>query len=127
VIGGTDVLLLAPPGVPAAEIILATMRLLWPGAIFQDANATQGHEIADRWTSLNASASTEFFIFRDRGTFEKWQQEGASSENENSMLHFLLDQADAKANSLVHVTLVCDTLTSEIEKVVGDLQLTFGN
>jgi hypothetical protein len=123
-IGGSDLVLEVPPRVPAAELIIARMRHFWPEALFQDAESDVAHPIQDPWTGLYGSASREFFIYRDRPSFESWQAEGGTDENLDRMLSFLIGN-DAAAGSPGQVTVVCGEQTPAVRRLIEDLQGSF--
>lgn len=123
--GGRDILIEAPPGVSAADVIIRVMRLLWPTACFQDADHEDFHPIDSHKVMVQGGRSREFFIFVDRASAEAWHRDGATSENSNSMLHFLIDQATGNRRSPRQVTLVCDEYSGPIESLVADLNKSF--
>jgi len=121
-IGGVDIVLSSPPEAWVAETVLAAVRRIWRGAYFQDAESRETHLLSGDWAQLYGSASREFFVYRDRAASEAWARDGASPENANTMLHFLLDDVPERHSGLQRLTLVCDERTREIEGLLAALQ-----
>ena len=124
-IGGTDIVLHAPPGVPVVELILRRLRRWWPEGLFQDADSAQRHPLSDRWVSLCGTMSTEFFIYCDRSSADTCDRLGVLPAETNRMLHFLIGQASDSGLGLQEVTVVCDRHTPEIDRLIKDLDQSF--
>jgi hypothetical protein len=123
--GGQDILIDVPPGVPAGDIIVRLMRLVWPSAYFQDADLDDYHPINSQKIMIHGGLSREFFIFADSDAAKAWHRDGATPENSNSMLHFLVDYPPGTQRFPRNVTLVCDELSEPIERLVTDLKESF--
>jgi hypothetical protein len=123
--GGQDILIESPPDVLAADVILRWMRLLWPNAYFQDADQDDYHPIDSPSVLIKGGRSREFFVFIDRASAEAWHRDGATPENSNSMLHFLVDDLPRTRNRPRHVTLVCDEVSEAVKSLVADLKKSF--
>ena len=124
-IGGRDILIAAPPDVSAAEFILRRMRQLWPDGYFQDADEEVYHPVDSPGVLIQGCRSREFFVFINRAAAEAWHRAGATPENTNSMLHFLVEDRPRSRRSPRHVTMVCDELSSTIESLAADLKKSF--
>jgi hypothetical protein len=59
----------------------------------------------------------EFFIYRDRQSYEKWTKEGASEDNVDTMIHFLLTDKETTEKPVFQVTMVSDTRSGEIQEI----------
>lgn len=123
--GGVDILLVVPPGVPAVDLILDRLRRSWPNALFVDAQKRDAHPISDPGFRLNAVNSREFLIYQSPSALNSWQEHGACLQNTNSMLHFVLDDSPGATFELQELTLVCDERTEAIDRLARDLELTF--
>jgi hypothetical protein len=123
--GGQDILIEAPPDVPAADVILRCLRLLWPDAYFQDADQEDYHPVDSPRVLIQGGRSREFFVFINRGAAESWNRDGATPENSNSMVHFLVEDRPRSRRSPRHVTLVCDEVSEAIERLAADLKKSF--
>ena len=124
-IGGRDIVIAAPPDVSPAEVVLGYMRRLWPDGFFQDADQEDVHPINSPRVVIQGGLSREFFAFRDSGAVAAWQLDGATPENENSMLHFLVADPPLSKRLPRHVTLVCDELSAAIDQLIADLKMSF--
>jgi hypothetical protein len=122
-IGGIDIILQAPPGIPLADLILGRLRSFWQSAVFQRADETDQYPIGDPWVLIHGGASREFFVYKDGDAAAAWARQGAVRENSNTMLHFLI--GPERLGELQEVTVVCDERTREIDQLIGDLQDTF--
>ena len=124
-IGGIDIIVPVPPRIPAAEvveIVLRTMRRVWPTSLFVDAEEVAPHPISSPWVAARGGQSREFLIYRDRDAVSSWQGEGPTPENGNAMLHFLYEDDRDEAHEL---TLVCDERSGGIEQLASDLAASF--
>ncbi|MBI3463563.1 MAG: hypothetical protein HY000_10970 [Planctomycetes bacterium] len=124
-IGGIDRVLFAPAGVSVADAILQVCRDLWPKCIFQDSDGAIGHEIDDPWVWMHGTASDEFFVFTDRTAYEMWNEFGASQENSNSMLHFIVRPHPGPPYGLFEVTVVVDQWDESMRALDDGLQNAF--
>lgn len=123
-IGGTDVVLRAPRHQPLGDVILRTCRRHWPDCVFQDAGEEQIHSLQESIVWNRGVASKEFFVYRDRAAAEKWNVEGASPANAETMLYFIIDDA-GNDTKFLEVTAVCDNLSPMMKQVVRDLGGSF--
>ncbi len=124
-IGGVDANLTAPGNIPVTDLIIARMREFWPDGWFQDADSAELHRITEPWVSTIGSRSQEFFVFENRHSAEDWAEHGAMEENSNTMLHFLVGELKTDKRLLREVTMVCDAVDSELERLIKDLESTF--
>ncbi len=125
IVGGSDIVIEAPPGVSLANLILEYVRLLWPDSWFQDANEDEALPIGDRRVSIRGGRSREFFIYRDRAAVGDWGREGATPSNMNTMLYFILEAKSAGEDELQEFTMVCGERTAEVEQFARDLDRSF--
>jgi hypothetical protein len=96
-IGGTDVVLWVRDDLPAADLILRTVRRHWPGFVFQDADDPNPPRALDTFV-LPTPSGREFIVYRDRR------------------------KPEAGLRSL---TLVCGRLSGEMAKLIDDVRAGF--
>jgi hypothetical protein len=112
-ITGIDRTFSIPAGtVNSVAVLLACMRH-WPDAIYQNAEEAELLPIHRAILSRPGSLGSEFFIYRDRQCAESWGNEGATPENQDSMIHILI--------SGPQLTLVIGTRTAELEAIEHDI------
>ena len=119
-IGGTDVELSIRADIPAADVILRTVRRHWPNFVLQDAD---DEATTDR--SLPKPSGPEFFIYRDKQAALSWDEHGASSENFNTMVYVILGTEEPPGSNLRPLTLVCDAVVGEMRELIEDLERGF--
>ena len=123
-IGGIDIVLAARRNAPVAEIVLRRIRLMWPHCVFEDAERPGCHPISSPWVWFSGTQSTEFFIYRDDEAARAWEEQGATAENQDAMIHVLLGESE-RAGSLMDVTLVIGSQSPDISALISDLDRTF--
>jgi hypothetical protein len=123
-IGGHDWLLLAPPGIPVADIILQRMLREWPDAVFLDADGTVPAPLRDPRVLLGCQ-SREFFIFRDEAAARSWDEHGAVPGNANTMFHFVIQPGSDLGWNCQIVTFVFDKKTRQTTRLASDLEAAF--
>ena len=124
-IGGTDVVLMARPGVPVTEMILRRVQFLWPECVFEDANTGGQHPIWSESVWLYGTGSKEFFVYRDEAAALAWDQDGGTEENLDTMLYFLVEKQPQSGRLAREVTIVCGHPSSDVVQLVEDLVKTF--
>jgi hypothetical protein len=124
IVGGTDITFPVKNGVQLADVILHAARELWPEYVFQDAEEVELHENSDPDVWLYGTASTEFFVYRDREAADNWTRLGATSENQNLMLHFLVDTDPSSGRK--RLTVVVGELAGDVAHFVRDLKDVLG-
>jgi hypothetical protein len=124
-IGGIDIVLVAPAGVPLADVIVRRMAETWPDGLFEDVDADHSFPLVDPSLAFRAGQSKEFFVYRDAAAAESWEQDGAVAENANSMIHFLIGGLLAGKHRLRQMTIVCDHESDDVKQLVSDLRNTF--
>jgi hypothetical protein len=122
-IGGNDIVILARRRLPVADIILRLVRHLWPACVVQRADESVIHDLtrADEW--LYHIVGEEFFMYRDKSAAEGWMRNGGTPENQNTMLHFLIDTTGA-AGATSCVTVVVGEISTELRQFLDDLAKT---
>ncbi|HEY3968114.1 MAG TPA: hypothetical protein VGM05_26360 [Planctomycetaceae bacterium] len=121
-IGGIDISFRVKQGVPITEFVLHALRAFWPDYIFQNADEAELRENDDPTLWLYDTASTEFFVYRDREAAESWKKNGGIPENQNLMLHFLIDSDSSVPTVAVQFTMVVGELTGDVENFIQDLK-----
>jgi hypothetical protein len=124
-LGGIDLILRAPRGVPIADVVLRTCRRRWPNCVFQGEDEGGVHSVADPILWLDLTDSREFFVYRDRHAAERWDIQGYTPEDPNSMLYFIVADDEGSTARIRETTLVCGELTGEIRELVGELEEEF--
>lgn len=122
-IGGHDIVLEVPPDTPIFEVILRSVRQRWPGAYFLGAGGDDPELIDSAGLPPRAEEGREFFVFRDRGAADSWMDEGATAENENTMLHFLIPENPGGSPGTV--TMVFDIPSAEMRSFADALASGF--
>lgn len=89
-IGGTDIVVTVPGGVdPEWErSMLLGVFALWPESVLEDTEtdgAVPLHQI------VPGELPSEFFIYKSPQWLASWDADGATEENANTMIHFLLN------------------------------------
>jgi hypothetical protein len=125
IVGGSDLIFFAPADVPVVGIILRRVRQLWPLAWFQDPDEDKAHRIDDPRVISHGGESREFLIYRDQAAVSAWDRDGATPENLDSMLYFLIGEASEVEPGRRELTLVCGERTQAIEQLVRDLESDF--
>lgn len=126
ILGGYDVLLLAPAGECIADVLLRACRQHWRGSpcVFENVEGDRTIPLTDPWVWTVGTASREFFVYRNQADADRWDAEGAVSTKANTMFHFLI--GDTVANGrLVEVAFVFDKLTPPIRRLIRELRSTF--
>jgi hypothetical protein len=121
-IGGIDISFRLKVGIPITDVVLHALRAFWPDYIFQDAEETELHENDDPNVWLYGTASTEFFIYRNRDAAESWKKNGGIPENQNLMMHFLIDRDFSDAGDADQITIVVGERTIELAHFLAELK-----
>jgi hypothetical protein len=125
IVGGSDIILWAPPGVPVAALVLGRLQRLWPQSRFQDIDDETDRDIHDPWVRIHGSRSREFFVYRDRGAVVAWERDGATTANLDTMLYFIIGDDPSGRDGLQEVTMVCGKKTRTIRQLIADLTKSF--
>ena len=120
-----DIVIEARPDAPVGELILSRVRRHWPGGWFQDAEEDQIYRLRDPRVVVAGGRSSEFYIYRDQEAYDAWQRDGATAENLDTMLYFILDDPASVGGDLQEVTLVCGERTDAIQQLIHDLTASF--
>ena len=127
-LGGIDVVLLAPAQECVGDMILRACRRHWPRekCLFQEArDEVNVYPLDDPWVWAVGTGSKEFFVYQNEDAVKAWDADGATPANSNTMLHFIVGDADAKDPGMVEVALVCDKLTPDVRALIADLKAAF--
>jgi hypothetical protein len=123
-IGGTDVVFWVRDDLPAAELILSTVRRHWPQFVFQNAEDASPLP-APNGSGVPQPSGREFFVYKDGSAARNWQEDGAVPANANTMLHVILGHGRKPEAGLRSLTLVCDEQTGEMNSIIDDIKRTF--
>ncbi|MEO6809384.1 MAG: hypothetical protein ABI353_09770 [Isosphaeraceae bacterium] len=122
-IGGTDLVFWIRDDVPAADVILRTVRRKWPDYVFQDADdPSMPSKSARGW--LPRPSGREFFIYYDLAAARSWHEDGATSENLNTMIYVVLGNRTRPAANLRSITIVCGELSGEMRALMDEIQMS---
>jgi hypothetical protein len=120
-IGGTDIVLDAPPGVPVAAILLRLLKSFWPEAVFQDQNEQKWYPLDHPRVTALGGQSTDFLIFRDEAAARSWDRFGLTRKNANHMLNFIIGNSQEDSTKPIQFTLVCNERTPELNQLINDI------
>jgi hypothetical protein len=93
VIGGDDIVIPGEPNVAAREAVVRTFGKAWPEALVADA-AMNDEPVLLSSIMAPFDLPAEMFVYRDRASYESWEQEGAAPSNVDAMIHVLLGAED---------------------------------
>jgi hypothetical protein len=120
-----DLVLKVPRECFDPQIILEAISDIWPDARFQDADSTEVLSLDELLRDSKTPASSEFFVYRDDSSAQKWAQNGWSPDNSNSMVHFLIQPAPSPSD-LVQITMVVDELRDDAAELFIALRSSLG-
>lgn len=123
--GGSDIVIKARPGTPVGDLILGRVRRLWPRGLYQDADQDEVHGLDDPLVAVRGGRSLDFFVYRDRASFDSWERDGGTPENLETMLQFVVSPSGEHLASVIEVTLACGERTEMIRALVDDLGRSF--
>lgn len=111
IIGGHDIIL--PLGWEPADRdrILRFFRHVWPDGVFEDALGGYAGTFSEALRF--APASREFFLYPSQEAWASWESDGATAENEDTMLHVV--GADDS------ITLVIGQTAGRLRGIVAEL------
>lgn len=90
-IGGADFTMRTVSGPPALDFCIRMVRLEWPNAVFED--LTEQIPVSN-YGDLSIASLKELLIFRDAQAADDWRCLGATSSNQNTMIHILISPFD---------------------------------
>jgi hypothetical protein len=127
-IGGIDIVLEAPLGIPVFDMILRRIRHFWPEAVYQNADdEVNSYPIREHWESISCIQADEFFIYKNLEAAQSWDKAGAIQANHNTMIHVIIGKPSIHMPELQQITVVYDVPTPEIKNLLSDLKETFHN
>jgi hypothetical protein len=71
-----------------ADLVLWTMRNEWPNGLVQAGDSTEALPFPS--IRFPIKGPVELIIYRDAAAFESWRLDGATPENQNTMMHLLV-------------------------------------
>lgn len=95
-IGGEDIVIHGAPRPDDWGTIVRFMSYAWPEAIVEDANSGDvvpiGGSLAAPLGIEEATARRrgEFFVYKNGQSLRSWEESGATEENGDDMIHFLM-------------------------------------
>lgn len=123
-IGGCDQVLWVVETAPAADVIVRAVKRFWPQFVFQDADDDQPiTPESDLW--LPSPTGREFFLYQNAAVAQSWLDQGATPENQNSMIHVILGNRRKADLGLRSITLVSGAWTGLLAAILGAIRTDF--
>jgi hypothetical protein len=120
-IGGTDRILAMPARLcNPTQVLLACLKH-WPNGYYQHADEGPAVPIREALTSRTAPLGDEFFVYKDRASADSWERDGATPENQNTMIHFLIGGGNTNGPDR-RLTMVIGDATPEMEDIEQSLR-----
>lgn len=112
-IGGEDIQVTLESAPPADTVgyVLRLLRAAWPDAVVDDVEDERGPRPID--AMFPARAFHELLVYRDAASQRLWDEQGATNETNDSMIHILADDGC--------LTFVVDARVSLTGKLVADI------
>jgi len=111
-IGGTDLIFSVRRADFDIRSVLEAILDLWPHAVFEEADGEGTQPLAEV-CGRKVFPSEEFFISRDAAAAKSWDEQGATPENANDLVHILWGQPSGPAGQ-PQLTVVVGSLTDEM-------------
>jgi hypothetical protein len=116
-IGGADMVLSGRTTSREADLILRALRTEWPDGMVQRADEADAKPLRElRFPIVERG---EFIVYRDRENSTAWREKGATPENADAMIHFIV--ADDC------VTVVIDRADSPLARLAKDILSSLAN
>jgi hypothetical protein len=103
-------------------MILRACHRYWPECRFQDVHEDALHTLDEPWVWEAGTVSPEFFVHRDAGAANAWDELGAVPSNSNTMLHFLIRSCALGASPVTEITCVCDGREGAVAKIIDQIE-----
>jgi hypothetical protein len=114
-IGGTDTTFEVHALRSSPAAILHGCLLHWPESLYQKADEKDAHPVGDVLLhAYDRQIGPDFFIYKDRQSYEIWAREGASPTNEDTLLQFIITDTATPQSPYFQVTMVSDKRSAEI-------------
>lgn len=110
-ISGADFVLKDSSHTDDTDFIIRGIRAFWQDAVVQSASQETYTRVAN--LRFPPQIEREFFVYDSIASFESWQRDGLTANNEASMVHVL--------SSAKSVTIVADRTNSELGCFVTEL------
>ena len=114
-IGGIDVEIPTKRGLSSLEIAVRTIRGRLPLAEFE--NGITGDRYHE-FQQIPFGEIEEIFVYTDRDSAERWDDDGATSVNFNTMIHLVADEET--------LTLVVDERNASMDEIIGAVASALG-
>lgn len=122
IVGGNDIVIEAAPDAWAGELIVARIRRLWPDAWVEDVDGDKAFPIDSAEVRQLAAESRQFFVYEDRAAADAWEQRGGTPDNQDRMIHVMLN--DPPAGGMRSITLVVGAITPDLRQLLDDLAVS---
>ncbi|HZK79430.1 MAG TPA: hypothetical protein VFC46_00145 [Humisphaera sp.] len=121
-IGGTDVVLEIGAGVRAADAILRAVRRHWPRCVYQNADDESAPFTPFEGDWPPQDVDREFFVYKDEEAARSWDADGATPENDNTMLYVIVPEKPADRTTVPTLTVVCGEPSGEVKAILDDIE-----
>ena len=114
-IGGTDTTfeVHALKSDPAA--ILQACNVYWPNSLYQKSDEERAYPVGKILAQLpDRKIGPEFFIYKNKESYDTWMREGATSANEDTMLQFIISDTSSPGSPFFQLTMVSDTKSADV-------------
>jgi hypothetical protein len=111
-IGGEDFTIPTTAGPAALDMAVRHIRLLWPSAVFE--NAETG-KMFERYSLIPFATSREILAYKNKAIAHKWDELGADESLIGTMVHLLISSQT--------LTIVVDRdVAGEMKSLVDDIK-----
>src|ERR1051325_4313905 len=97
------------------RLILAAIAQCWPQSVFESLEDEATRSVWDALHRSEKRSDDEFFVYRNAASADDWTRHGATTNNANDMVHFLVRPTHA-GNSL-EITMVVGEITPEMGRL----------
>lgn len=98
------------------EAILFACLSQWPDCLYQQADEEGFRPVQDVILTPHV-IDPEFFVYKDRQSYQSWEDEGATPENSDTMLHFIIRNHSKDDHRPASLTIVSDRRSDEIAQI----------
>ena len=80
------------------ERIYNKLKIHWPNLVIQHRDELTVYKTIEKFLE---EKPPEFFVYKNNHWFKEWDKHGAIEENDNTMIHFILECTDIEDKVLV--------------------------
>ena len=114
-VGGIDIQIATKRGTSSMEIAVRTIGERWQPAEFE--NGITGDRYHE-FRQIPFGEIEEIFVYADHDSVERWDTEGATPANSNTMIHLVADEET--------LTLVIDERNAAMDEIIEAVALALG-